>query len=376
MISPTRDLHGWNYLKPLGLGYLKSYLRMELPELDVDIYEDIDSVIQSRPACVGISAPTEDFAVAQGYVKRVQEELGSPVLLGGVHISLLPQTLPGGAIACIGEGEETLTELMNLFLRGRVFDPAELSNVKGIAYWDENGNLVQTEPRGLITPLDRLPLPDRDALGIEPGQNDALHMLTSRGCPYNCKFCVSRVHWKKYREFSADYVLHEIEELVSRYGVDTISIFDDLFIVNRKRLREIADKFAKRHYHVGTSFAVRANLVDDELCELLKKLNVRGAMFGAESFSEPVLRELKLGTVTVAQNQRALDTLHKHGIATIVSMIFDAPEETREDMSTSWRAIFDNLRVGKICQVSWGLLQPYPGSGYWDKAVEKGNLWN
>jgi hypothetical protein len=87
LIQATRDLPGYNWLTGLGLGYLKSYLRMQLPQVDVIIYDNIDSVIQGRPDCVGVSASTEDFAVAQRYVKHVQEELGCPVLLGGVHIS-------------------------------------------------------------------------------------------------------------------------------------------------------------------------------------------------------------------------------------------------------------------------------------------------
>ena len=373
LIHATRDLPGYNVAKPLGLGYLKSYLRMKLSELGVDIYEDVNSLMQSKPDCVGVSASTQDFAVAQRYIKQVQEELGCPVLLGGVHISLLPETLPKGAIACIGEGEETLTELMDLFLQRHVFGQEELSKIKGIAYWDQNDNLVQTEPRELIVPLDRLPLPDRDAIGVEP-KGDMIVMFSSRGCPYTCKFCVSRVHWAKYREFSAGYVLNEIEEMVSRYGVKNIVFYDDLFIVNRKRLRDIIDGLAKRRCSISISCQIRANLVDDELCELLNKLNCKEVSFGAESFSEPVLRELKSESVTVAQNQHALDTLHKHGIKTNVSMIFDAPVETREDLLTSWRALFDNLRLRKINKVGWGLLIPYPGSGYWDLAVQKGTF--
>jgi anaerobic magnesium-protoporphyrin IX monomethyl ester cyclase len=372
LILATKDIPGYNYFKPLGLGYLKSYIKRELPTVEIQIFDNIDSLIQAKPDCVGISAATEDFSIAQRYVMRVQQQLNCPVLMGGVHISLLPETLPKGVIACIGEGEETLIDLMKIFLLHHKFDQASLLQVKSIAFWDDRNNLIQTELRELMTPLDNIPLPDRDSLGIKPGKNETLYMFTSRGCPYRCKFCVSRVHWKKYREFSADYVIKEMEELVKKYKVKNISFFDDLFIVNRVRLKDIANKFKEKHFRVQTVCAVRANLVDDELCELLNKLNVKEVSFGAESFSEPVLRELKKGSVTVAQNQHALDILQKHGIKANVSIIFDAPEEKKEDLIATWRALFNNLRTKKLNKVGWGLLRPYPGCDYWDLAVQKG----
>jgi radical SAM superfamily enzyme YgiQ (UPF0313 family) len=372
MILATKDLPGYNYFKPLGMGYLKSYLKKELPNIEMRIFEDIDSLIRAKPECVGISAATEDFSIAQRYIKRIQQELDCPILMGGVHISLLPETLPRGVVACIGEGEETLVDLMKVFKKYKKFDQNNLPRIKGIAFWDNQNKLIFTEPRELITPLDKIPLPDRDSLGIKPFLHKTLYMFTSRGCPYQCKFCVSRVHWKKYREFSSDYVIREMEELIKKYKVKNISFFDDLFIVNRKRLREIAKKFEEKRFQVQTVCAVRANLVDDELCELLKRINVKEVTFGAESFSESVLNQLKKGSVTAIQNQQALDTLKKHGITANCSIIFDAPEEKREDLITTWKAIFNNLRSGKLNKVGWGLLRPYPGCDYWDMAVKKG----
>jgi len=196
-------------------------------------------------------------------------------------------------------------------------------------------------------------------------------MFTSRGCPYHCKFCVSQKHWTKYREFSAEYVLAEMALIVKQYQVNHIHFFDDLFIVNRKRLRKIVDGFELQRFSITTSCAVRANLVDDELCEMLKRLKVTEAVFGAESFSEPVLKILKANSVTAAQNQRAIDILHRHGIKVNITMVFDAPEETRDDLIVSWKGIFRNVRAGKVNKVGWGYLRPYPGSEYWNLAIEK-----
>lgn len=372
LLLATRDLPGYNYYKPLGLGYLKSYVNRALPELEIEICDDIESLVRGCPDVIGISTATENFHVALDHISRLKTDPGVPILLGGIHISLMPETLPQGVIGCLGEAEDTLVELMRLLLSSGTLDPSGLRSIAGLVFHNGDGKLFRTSPRELIAELDTIPVPDRDALGMGKGNDDTLYMFTSRGCPYHCKFCVSRKHWTKYREFSAEYVLTEMAMLVKDYRVQHIHFFDDLFIVNRKRLQKIVEGYAARDFSITTSCAIRANLVDDELCGLLKKLRVTEVMFGAESFSEQVLKVLKANSVTVAQNQLAIDILHRHGIKVNITMVFDAPEETRKDLLTSWKGIFENVRSGKVNKVGWGFLRPYPGSEYWDLALQKG----
>ncbi len=372
LLLATKDLPGYNYYKPLGLGYLKSYANAALPELEIELCDDIESVVRGYPDVIGISTATENFHVALDHIARLKNDPGVPILLGGIHISLMPETLPDGVIGCMGEAEETLVELMRLFLSRGTLDRRELGGITGLAFHDDDGRLVRTSSRKLITVLDTIPVPDREALGMGRGKDETLYMFTSRGCPYHCKFCVSRKHWTQYREFTADYVLAEMAMLARDYRVRHIHFFDDLFIVNRKRLQKIVEGYEAGRFTLTTSCAIRANLVDDELCGLLKRLRVTEVMFGAESFSEPVLKVLKANSVTVAQNQQAIDTLDRHGIKVNITMVFDAPEETKEDLIVSWKGIFENVRSGKVNKVGWGFLRPYPGSEYWDLAVQKG----
>jgi radical SAM superfamily enzyme YgiQ (UPF0313 family) len=273
LILATSSNLSESYFSPLGLGYITSYLHEKLPQINVKVYNSIESLIRDKPNCIGISASTENFSLALEYVKKIQTTLESPIILGGVHISLLPDSLPSKTIGCIGEGEETVRELMELFLRENNLPAEKLLTIPGIAFWDSEKNLVKTPLRELIKPLDSLPFPDRIALGIK-GHVDNLYIFTSRGCPYTCKFCVSRIHWNKYREFSAGYVIKEMEHLIKTYHVKRITIFDDLFIVNKKRLREIVKEFCEKNWDVEVFCAVRANLVDEEICRLLKKMNV------------------------------------------------------------------------------------------------------
>ena len=158
-----------------------------------------------------------------------------------------------------------------------------------------------------------------------------------RGCPYKCTFCSSSKFWKRARFFSAKYVVNEIEHVIERYKVKDIMLWDDLFIANKKRLREIAALIKERRIDEKISFScsVRANLVNDELCTLLKDMNVTGVTMGLESGTDRILKYLKQGNVTVGDNTSAIQTCKKYGFDVGGSFIIGSPTETREEVLTT-----------------------------------------
>ena len=199
-----------------GLLYLSSYLRQEFGPNYFDIkiiYRDVEqSLATFKPDVVGISSVTQNFNIAKRYVK-LTKSAGCSVIVGGAHISAMPGALSDGMdVGVVGEGEDTIVELMKLYEREKTFANKELLNhVQGIVY-NYNGKYIQTEPRPLITPVDTIPFPARDLSYI----NIMAGIFTSRGCPYKCRFCFTSHHWKKVRFFSPDYVVKEIKELIEK----------------------------------------------------------------------------------------------------------------------------------------------------------------
>ena len=215
---------------PLGIAYIASYLKKYLGNIDISIVDRekdmLKAVLKEKPDMIGISSVTKEFSNTIELIKEVKKKINIPVILGGPHISALPNTLPDVFdIGVVGEGEETFFELMKIFLDEKKFSVEKLKNIKGICYHD--GDVKITERRKFIEPLDKIPFPARDLFNMERDYlvrrnsgtgkriSRATHILTSRGCPFNCRFCASSKFWEhRIRYFSAEYVVNEIKEIL------------------------------------------------------------------------------------------------------------------------------------------------------------------
>ena len=353
---------------PLGLGYLASSIRKnfgnEMFNIKI-INHDIENEYRSfKPDIVGISSVSQNFNRALEYGAFFHSK-GVPVIYGGTHISTLPTSLPDNAVlGVIGEGEITICEILDNFLQKDGFSTRNFSNIKGIAY-HENGKITLTPKRDLIQPLDQIPFPARDLLNI----STSTYMFTSRGCPYKCVFCASTRFWDKVRLFTAEYVVEEIKMLVSEYHVTQITFYDDLFIVSKERVKRIINLLEANNLLGKIKFfcSARADLIDDEIVKLLKKLGVQAVAMGLESGSKRTLDYLKMHTTTVQENSDAIDRIKSFHMHCSASFIFGAPEETKAEVLETLRFI----RHSKLDDFDFYLLTPYPGTPIWEYALQK-----
>jgi len=359
------------WFKPLAFGYLKSYLNKNLDSPPLfEFIESMDNI--DKYNIIAISSTSQDYSEAIKIAAEVKRRNKNVVtVLGGHHVTYLTDTLTDDFdLGIIGEGEETFLELVKYFQKN-TFDlnHKELSNINGLAI-RKGGKIILTGKRDLMIPLDSIPHPYRQ-------KNDTQYLFTSRGCPYKCTFCSSSVFWERTRSFSAEYVVDEIEQILTLFpGIEHIPIEDDIFIINQPRLKKIISLMEERKLNkkVAFSFAVRANLVTDQLCELIKRLKIQSVCFGAESASDRILRILKKGTTT-AINQKALDILHKHGINAICSFIVGIPTETEAEVIATYEFITRNIFEDKLCSFSAvNILAPMPGTPIWNQAIEQGTI--
>jgi len=353
---------------PLGLAYLASYLD-EHGHKNIAINKKIEDVLSSKPDIVGISSVTQNYDIAIEIAQKIKEELEVPVFLGGNHISALPSSLPECVdIGVLGEGEQTVLEIMELFDDGK-FKTDEFYDVPGIVFWDDK-KLHITAKRPLIDNLDSIPPPKRelflDEWGYEFKEN--MYMMTSRGCPYKCVFCSSSTMWEKTRFFSAEYVVNEIKDIIEKFNVSTINIYDDLFISNRTRLHKIVELVREEGLHEKTRFTcnIRAEIFNEDVARLLKSMNMWVVSFGAESGSDRVLSWLGKGTVQ--GNQNVIDICNRVGMGVACSFIFGSIIETKIDALKTYDFIKNNKN--KLLFADVYPLVPFPGTKLWELLIK------
>ncbi|MFP4496839.1 MAG: B12-binding domain-containing radical SAM protein [Vulcanimicrobiota bacterium] len=348
----------------IGLFYLKAYWeKYGSSKCQVEIKRTPREVLDAKPDIVGISSVTENMNIAKEWAKFFKRKLMVPILLGGDHITVLPHTLPEFIdIGVLGEGEETFKELLNLFLKNDNWHN-KLEDLHGICYHNEN-EVVVNPRRKLITPMTRIPCPER------PGNiwGNFHYCFTSRGCPYKCTFCSPRIIWQKYRTFPPNYVLRELDQIFSNFKPGYIHFFDDLFIGDLDRVKEISKLVKSRGYNKACTFGghIRADMVTEDLCKTLVGMNFISGAFGAESGSNKILKFLKAGSTSVEMNQKAIDICYNTGLQLNLSFVIGTPGETGEDLDKTIKFIEKNRK--KMQGIEVFILLPYPGTPLWTYA--------
>ena len=315
-----------NRMAPLGLLSIAAYLEQQGhrvtvldclgPQAPGNAGEAARRVLAGTPDLVGVTATTSGFldgyAIASA-LKAISPHL--PIAFGGVHVSALGAHLlkqfPLIDFLCLGEGEQTLTELA---------DGKNPVSIGGLVWRD--GDLLHTNPpRQHLQELDALPYPAYEKLDGFPQRYHlplfsyvrapGATMITSRGCPYQCSYCDRSVFQRGYRANSAEYIYEHIKYLRQKFGVRHINIYDDLFTLDRPRIEALCALLASKPLGIQFNCAVRVGHADKELLRLLRRAGCLMVSLGIES-GEPALLDVHTPGVyleavqdTVARIQQA-----------------------------------------------------------------------
>ena len=326
-----------------------------------------DRLARYRPDLIGITSVTMNFPAAVRILQTCKALMpGAAAVIGGPHATFMAEetlrSFPEVDIVVRGEGEETIRELAMALDRNQ-----DLDKVKGLTF-RRNGSIARTDDRPFIQDIDCLPLPDRTLFPISRylAMRVPASVLTSRGCPTGCSFCVGyRMTGRKGRFRNPLRVVDEIEA-ARRLGFEEVCIDDDLFTRNRRHVTAICDEILKRGLKLKLYIFARVDTVDESLLRKLKEAGCAMICFGLESGNQRIL-DLANKRATVERARRAVELSKAAGISPLGSFILGLPGETRETME-------ETVSFAQSLGIPHGfhLLSPFPGTRIREKASEYG----
>lgn len=246
----------------------------------------------------------------------------------------------GADYVLIGEGEETLTELLAHLSAAK---PTE--NIIGLA----TPYTRRVVRRSDISNLDALPFPAWDLVEVETYRRIwlqrhgyfSMNMVTTRGCPFHCNWCAKPIWGQRYHSRSPENVAAEMKWLKEIYHPDHISFADDILGLKPGWLSRFADVVQSEGCLIPFKCLSRADLlVRSGEVDALARAGAQTVWMGAESGSQKILDAMEKGT-RVEQIHEAAQRLKRAGIRVGFFLQFGYRGETREDIEKTIQLVRD-----------------------------------
>lgn len=248
-----------------------------------------------------------------------------------------------------------------------------LSNVRGIGYRDDNGEIVVQAGNLRLPDPSALPMPaydmlDKDAY-FEPFLPKPFGMIQSaRGCPYQCTYCV-KSFGTKLTTRTPEQIIDEIKELKRLFGIKSLRFIDDTFTAIPSRVISICKLMIEENVNLQWSCLSRADTLNEEMLIWMKKAGCQRVYIGVESGSQRILDYYKK-KVNVEEALANIKLCKKVGVETMGFFIVGMPEETREDFDKTLKfALQSDLTFAVVFE-----LVPYPGTPLYPLMKDKINF--
>ncbi len=354
-LGPSHETNITGIYPPLGLGYIASALRKtgyQVSFLDNQILRLNSNAIENEirrinPDVVLLSAMTPlwpGLVTLSSLIKGISPKI--IVGIGGPHLSAYPrESLSNESIdfGVYGEGECAILEILKAIRNGKALD-----DVKGCVF-RQDGKIIVNSQRDVIGDLDSVPFPDIDvfpyrkyfALSV---RQPFFTMVTSRGCPYACKFCFQE-YLGRYRTRSPENVIEEMQMLVDKYKVQEIIIFDETFAVEEERVLKICELIRKKGMRFKWDIRTRVDLLNVAVLESLKSAGCYRINLGIESGDQDILCKMNKG-FTVSEIIEKVNLARKFGFELRGYFMFAYPGET-------YKNICETIEFAKSLPLDW-----------------------
>ncbi len=363
--------HGW---MPQFALFLAPYVKrhgFSVKVLDMELYStrrEKQLIAEYAPQAryIGVSAMTAQTPHGLALTRQVKKIAPrTPVVWGGIHPSLLPeQTVEHPLVDYViaGEGEEPLTAL----LAGRDHPRIGAADKK----------VDMTVGQQFLKPQD-LCEPDYDELDMDRyfkfhgGALRNVDILTSRGCPLKCSFCINTIMKNHWRGFTADRCIEIIRTVYEKHRARHVFFLDENFFGRASRIQAITKYLSQTGLTWEANITVQHLLsFDDDNMKFLRDSGAICLRMGAESASDRLLKIIQKN-ITKELIVAARDKCLKFGITPSLSLMSDLPDELPEEKVATAEFAVECRQAGAIV-LGPQIFRPYPGSAEFIKLVERG----
>ena len=319
-----------------------------LQDNDHSVWQEIPNLISEvRPAVVGITSRSVQVPSAlkvaelvKGYDERIR------VVIGGIHATARPQDFDSPFVDDViqGEGEWQCHRLVH----------------------GPGNKVLPTKP------LNKLPIPDRSLFMEEYSLEGLGHMVTTRGCPFQCSFCAQSVMWgSRVRYRSPCNILKEMQYLNTEYGVRDFTFWDDSFTTKRQRVEELCDLLVEKpdwKWRCDT----RMDLLNISLVQRMLYAGCHRMSLGVESGSPRILKMVRKGErLEEVKKKAALLRNARRAYPDFqwrIYLMTGFPTETEEEVQMTWN-LARELQADRICLSNFVY---YPGTAIYEEGLQKG----
>lgn len=372
------------YLSPLGLGYIATYLKkvgLEVLLLDsvkerLGVEDILKQVSEIKPEFVGINVFTQNYELVQYIIEKMS--IQCECFVGGQVVKSIYETILDWKTSnkvniIIGEGELIIPAIV---LENCKEKPIEHLDNKFVYKVDMNSQYFPKDISKIY--LDRSFLKD-EIINNHYGEKEAA-IITSRGCAYDCAFCGGARGLNKdisIRMKDVESVKHEIAEICDLYpDLKSIRILDDLFLRNETSISQAADifqEFSQLHWRGMVHVLSLIKCLDK--IQLLKNCNCKELFVGIESGSNTIRKRInKLGDISSVIS--VIRELLIHGIDVKGYFMYGFPDETQEDMEETYKLACELRNISEKCEGTFRpsvfQFRPYHGTRLYNEILEKG----
>jgi radical SAM superfamily enzyme YgiQ (UPF0313 family) len=401
---------GQDAVPPLGLAYIASALKARGHEVRaVDAVGEavhqysrvgwhegallhglrIDEVvarIDPRAGVIGVSCMfSVEWPVTRELLAAIRKMFPKAlIVVGGEHVTACPElTLtesPSIDVGVLGEGEETVVELLDAFAGAR-----DLATVDGIVYRRADGGIACTQRRARIRAVDDIHPPDWSLFPVETYIDNALThganlgrsmpILASRGCPYQCTFCSSPLMWTtRWSARRPEAVLAEMKDYIERYRVTNFDFYDLTAIVKRSWIVDFCRLLIAEGLNITWQLptGTRSEAIDEEVARLLYASGCRIISYAPESGSRAELARIKK-KVDPDRMLASIRGARRAGLTIKVNFVFGFPGSSWRDALQTFGFLTRLAALG-VDDVNAFPFSPYPGTELFEELLKARKL--